>query len=199
MDPAPGAKPMPTLVDVVPNEQWQLLLEFADGEHRIFDASVARVEKGWAELAYPDKLKHLSFDARGVSWPGGRTLDAAYLHAKSRPIGPDALANQVLRLGYRNQAPTSVHPSHHVYGVYLYPFRGQPFEVGESIGGGHGDMGGSASYGLLELLAWPEWKHHFELSGCAWAAPLVQAMPAERELLRTLVRQVCLREGERGA
>lgn len=190
---------MPSLTNVVPNEQWQLVLEFANNEHRLFDASIARIEKGWAELAYPNKLKNLTFDERGVSWPGGRALNTQYLYSKSKPINLEGLANQVLRLGYKNQAPTSVHPSHHVYCVYLYPFRKQPFEVGESIGGGHCEMGGSSSYTLSELLAWPEWKRYFELSGCAWAIPLVEEASEQEVLLRTLVKQVCVREGAHGA
>lgn len=190
---------MPSLTNVVPNEQWQLVLEFSGKEHRLFDASTARVENGWTEFAYPNKLKNLTFNENGVSWPGGRALNSRYLHSKSTPINPESLARQVLRLSYKNQAPTLSHQSHHFYGVYLYPFREQPFEVDESVGGGHCEMGGSASYGLPELLAWPEWKRHFELSGCAWAIPLLEEASGERELLRTLVKQVCLREGAHGA
>lgn len=129
------------LTNVMPNEQWQLVLEFAGEEHRLFDSSVARLEKGWPELAYPNKLKNVTFSDRGISWPGGRTLDSHYLYSKSKPVSAEVLAKQVLRLGYKNQAPTSEHPTHHVYGVYLYPYRKQQFEVGESIGGGHGEMG----------------------------------------------------------
>lgn len=190
---------MHPITNVMPNEQWQLVLEFAGEEHRLFDSSVARLEKGWPELAYPNKLKNLKFSLHWVSWPGGRILDSGYLYSKSKPVSAEVLANQVLRLGYKNQASTSVHSSHHVYGVYLYPYRERPFEVGESIGGGHSEMGGSRSYSLAELLAWPEWKLNLELSGCAWAIPLVEEASTERELLRTLVKQVCLREGASGA
>lgn len=186
---------MPPLTSVIPNEQWQLMLEFGGNEHRIFDASIARVEKGWTELAYPNKLKNLTFNEQGTSWPGGRTLGSDYLYSKSKPIEPEALANHVLRLSYKNQAPDPVHPSHHVYGVYLFPFREKAFEVGESIGGGHGEMGGSTSYSLSELLAWPGWQQHFTLSDCAWAIPLVLGEPEQQELVRTLVKQVCVREG----
>ena len=189
---------MPSLVNVVPNEQWQLVLEFAGEGHRLFDAAIARTEKGWAEFAYPNKLKNLTFTSEQVIWPGGRTLDARYLYAKSKPIQSQALRNQLLRLGYKNQAPTTVHASHHVYGVYLFPFSSQPFSVGESIGGGHGELGGSASYSLSELLDWSEWKHHFELSGCAWAVALVEEARTESDLLRTLVKEVCSREGAHG-
>jgi hypothetical protein len=190
---------MHRLTSVIPNEQWQLLLEFSGEEHRLFDSSVARLEMGWAELAYPNKLKNLTFSDHSVSWPGGRTLDSGYLYSKSEPVSAELLASQVLRLGYKNQAPTSAHSSHHVYGVYLYPYRRQPFEVGESIGGGHGETGASRSFSLAELLAWSDWKLNFELSGCAWAISLVEQAFAERELLRSLVKQICFREGVGGA
>lgn len=186
---------MPTLLGVVPNEQWQLVLAFAGEGHRLFDASTARADKGWNEFAYPDRFKNLTFDEHEVRWPGGRVLDAAYLHARSRPIDPASLPHQVLRMGYQNQAPTPAHPSHHVYGVYLYPFRQRPFEVGESIGGGHGEMGGSASHDLQSLRAWPGWKQDFELAGCGWAIVPIEQACDEQVLLRELIRRICEREG----
>lgn len=187
------------LINVMPNEQWQLVLEFAGEEPRLFDSSVAIVEKGWSELAYPNKLKNLTFGDHYVSWPGGHILDSDFLYSKSKLASPTVLANQELRLGYKNQAPTTVHSSHHVYEVSLYPYRKQLFDVGESIGGGHCEMGGTSSYSLAELLAWPEWKITFELAGCAWAIPLVEEASSERELSRTLVKQVCFREASSGA
>ena len=184
---------MPSLTNVIPNETWQLALEFDGQEIRLFDASIARAEKDWPELAYPHKFKHLTFDAHQVSWPGGRVLDAGYLYEKSKPIEGGALQRQVLRLGYQNQAPTPQHASHHVYGVWLCPFRDRPFELGESIGGGHADTGGSAGFNLAGLRALPDWQHHFALSDCAWAVPLVEAATDERALLNTLVKEVCRR------
>lgn len=186
---------MPSLVNVIPNETYQLVLEFEGKEFRLFDASIARTEKGWPELAYPQKLKNLTFNERQVFWPGDRSLDADYLYVKSKPIEGRTLQNQVLRLSYRNQAPTAQHPSHHVYGVWLYPLRGQAFEVGESIGGGHAEMGGSSSLSLAELRAWRGWQHHFELSGCAWAVPLVDEAGDEQALLKMLIKEICRREG----
>ena len=71
---------MPALTNVIPNETWQLALEFEGQEIRLFDASIARAEKNWPELAYPHKLKNLTFDARQVCWPGDRVLDAERAH-----------------------------------------------------------------------------------------------------------------------
>lgn len=189
----------PKLLRVVPNEQWQLVLEFASQGFRLFDASIARVDKGWSEFAYPNKLKNLTFTEREVLWPLGRSLSARYLLSKSKPLTAAALENQVLRLGYKNQAPTPTHPTHHVYGIHLYPFRREPFEIGESIGGGHAEMGGSQSYDLSALLASTDWKTQFELSGCSWAIPLVQQSANESALLVTLITETCRREGAAGA
>ena len=186
---------MPTLTNVIPNETWQLALEFEGQEIRLFDASIARTEKDWPELAYPHKLKNLTFDARQVCWPGGRILDAAYLYEKSKPIEGWALQRQVLRLGYKNQAPTSRRVSHHVYGVWLCPFRERAFELGESIGGGHADTGGSSGFSLAGLRASQDWQHHFDLSDCAWAVPMVEVASEQATLLNALVREVCRRAG----
>ncbi|CAJ0809969.1 hypothetical protein [Ralstonia flaminis] len=186
---------MPALTNVIPNETWQLALEFEGQEIRLFDASIARAEKDWPEFAYPHKLKNLTFDAQQVSWPGGRVLDAAYLYEKSKPIEGWALQRQVLRLGYKNQAPTSQHSSHHVYGVWLCPFRERAFELGESIGGGHADTGGSSGFSLAELQGSRGWQHHFDLSDCAWAVPLVETASDQAMLLNVLIRAVCRRAG----
>lgn len=179
---------------VLPNEKWELVIEFEDG-HRLFKASIAREEFDWQELAYPNKLKNLVYTEQRVQWPGGRILVADYLYEKSVPLAPESLQFENLRLGYQNQAPTAKHTNHHVYCVYLYPFHEKPFAIGESIGGGHAEMGYSVNYTLAELLALPDWKKHFELSGGAWATPLVSEACDSGELLEHLVKEICQREG----
>lgn len=186
---------MAKLARVVPNERWQLVVEFVAEGFRIFDSAVARDELGWAELAFPDKFKNLTFTEDQVSWPGARTLGADYLLSKSRPIDAAALANQHLRLSYKNQAPTATHRSHHVFEVCLYPFGARRFELGESIGGGHAEMGGSNSYSLAELVNLGDWRRHFELAGCGWAVELVETTADERGLLDALIKEVCRRSG----
>jgi hypothetical protein len=179
---------------VLPNEKWELVIEFEDG-HRLFKASIAREEFDWQELAYPHKLKNLVYTEQQVGWPGNRILGAEYLYENSVPIALESLQFENLRLGYQNQAPTDKHPNHHVYCVYLYPFHEKPFAIGESIGGGHAEMGYSANYNLAELLALPDWEKHFELSGGAWAVPVVSNANERKDLLRVLVEMVCQREG----
>lgn len=186
----------PQLVRVVPNENWELVLEFGDSEFRLFKAAIAREEKRWPQLAYPDKFKNLTYTGDAVRWAAGEELDASYLYKNSQPLPREKLEQQVLRLSYKNQAPTPVHPTHHVYGVYLLPFRPKLFEVGESIAGGHAEMGGSRSLSLEELLRWPEWKEHFDLSGGAWAVPLIESCPAEQlQLADILILEICRRQG----
>lgn len=82
---------------------------------------------------------------------------------------------QWLRLGYKNQAPTLKHSTHHVYEVGLYPSNTEtPFILSESIGGGHAEMGGSAILSIAGLLDREGWKEHFTLSGCEWAISLIE-------------------------
>jgi hypothetical protein len=190
---------MPTLTRVVPTECGQLVVEFASGDVRIFDCSAAQLEHDrpgfdWSALTSPEKLKHLTFSADGVRWPGGKVLEADYLFARSRPLsGPESERRQ-LRVAFRNQAPTRDHPSHHVYFVYVVPYGARPFLIGESINGGHAEMGGSRSFTTADLLAWPGWREHFELSGCGWAVALVEADGiGERARIDAVVREVCRR------
>ncbi len=122
-------------------------------------------------------------------------MGADYLYEKSIPLPPEFLQFENLRLGYLNQAPTDKHPNHHVFCVYLYPFHEKPFAIGESIDGGHAEMGYSVNYTLAELHARPDWERHFELSGCAWAVPLVSNANEPEALLRLLVEMMCQREG----
>jgi hypothetical protein len=181
---------MHRIVNVVPNERWQLVIEFADEGHRLFEGEIARVELGWREFAFPNKLKNLTFTAQQVIWPGGRILDSSYLYANATPLEGDALRTQSLRLGYGER-------SDHVYGIYLFPFRERPFEPVEIIAGAWGgvETGDFNACTLTELVACPEWRRHFELSGCDWAIAMVESAPSERELVGQLVKQVCLRQG----
>lgn len=184
------------LIRAVPNEQSDMVLQFEGPEYRLFDTLILYREKNWHQLAYPQHLKNFTLTPDAVCWHQAGTVDAAFLYRRSAPLEQARLEQQVLRLGYKNQAPTSEHNSHHVYGVYLARFSEKPFRVGESIGGGMADRGYGRDYSMQELLLWPEWKHFFELSGCAWAIPLLESLAAEPErLLDLLVSEACRRNG----
>jgi hypothetical protein len=184
------------LTRVTPNEQFQVILEFADAEYRIFDMSVLCNEEGWSALAYPQNLKRFTFSEAEVSWSIGGTVSASYLYERSKPIGLAQLDHQVLRLSFKNQAPTDEDKHHHEYAVYLAPFSEKLFRVGESIGGGMADRGGARNLSIVELLDWPQWKQHFELAGCAWAIGKIEPLTSKpQELLSTLIDEACQRNG----
>ncbi len=186
----------PTIRRVVPDEQWRLAIEFAQGGFRRFEARQVYARGGFSALAYPNVFKTLTYDAAAVRWDGIGALDAAFLYGASVPMPDDQLRRHELRVGYRNQAPTAAHPTHHVYGVYLYPFDPDgPISLGESIGGGHAEMGGSRSFDLAGLRARVGWREHFALSGCDWAIAMVEEADDTDLLLDRLVHVICARGG----
>jgi len=180
----------------VPNERWQLILEFDDGQFRLFDTAILREEKGWDRLASPQHVKRYTVTPDAIGWPAAGTVDAQYLLRRSVPVTLAALEHEVLRLCYQNRAPTAQDQRHHVYEVAIACFSARPFRIGESIGGGHAERGGSSAFSLDEMLAWPAWREHFELAGCGWAIALVDTLAGEPErLLDALVLEACLRNG----
>ena len=185
-----------SLKRVIPNENFQVILEFSNAERRIFDMAILCREKGWNKLAYPQHIKNFHMSDDSVVWAEGGKIGANYLYEKSRPIAQASLENQDIRLGYKNQAPTSEDKFHHVYGVFLAPFSTKPFRTEESIGGGHAERGGGNSRSISELMAWPEWREHLMLSGCSWAVPLIESWAEQPEqLLNLLVSEACTRNG----
>jgi hypothetical protein len=65
---------------VVPNEKWQLILDLGPDGLRLFDASIARKEKGWSQLAYPNKFKNLTYTDDLVRWGQDEELSSTWLH-----------------------------------------------------------------------------------------------------------------------
>ncbi len=146
-------------------------------------------------LAYPQHMKRYRFNGENIDWEFGGSLKASYLYDKSEPVSGSELERHSIRICYKNQAPTTEDKNHHVYGVYLYPFTEKLFAIGESIGGGHADRGGSRSFSLGELLDWQDWKRHFELSGCSWAIEIIEKNEELEYLIGMLVREACKRNG----
>ena len=180
----------------VPNERWQMILEFDDGTFRLLDVGGVRRDTGWEKLAYPQHAKRFTLASDAISWPAGGTVDMAYLLRHSTPMERSALEYEELRLCYQNRAPTPAHARHHVYEVAIARFSSKPFRLAESIGGGHAEQGGSSTFSFAELLACPWWREHFELAGCGWAVPLVDMSGADPEaMLDRLVDEACRRNG----
>lgn len=180
----------------VPNERWHMILEFDDGSFRLLDVGSVRRDRGWEQLAYPQHAKRFALAPDAITWPAGGTVDIPYLLRHSAAVAPAALEHEFLRLCYKNQAPTPQDARHHVYEVEIGRFSSTPFRLGESIGGGHAERGGSSSFSLPELLACPDWREHFELAGCGWAVPVVDMLaPDPESLLDTLVDEACRTNG----
>jgi hypothetical protein len=179
-----------TLIRVVPNERWQLVLEFEDVGLRLFRADQLYVR--WPHFAYPNVLKHFRFTAEAIWWASGESLSAQELLDRSEAIERSELEFEYLSLGMNNQAPTAAHTSHHVFYVSLAPFSHQPFVLGESIGGGHMELGGSFSFSLAELRAHSGWQDHLRRAGCDWPLVLLEKFEGEQPVLvDALVRIVC--------
>ncbi|MFK7803942.1 MAG: hypothetical protein AB8G95_20075 [Anaerolineae bacterium] len=189
------SKPLPLINRAIPNELWEIILEFNSGEHRIFKASIAKNEIEGEFLSSPLKFKSFSFTPNHILWGNSYQLTATYLHEKSDPITPEKLARQYLGLGSKNRAPTNEHPTHHVYIVGMFPFNAKAsFSIGESIHGGHGDTGGSRSYSLAQLLNKEDWRADFERADCSWAVPIIEKSAAQDQqtefLLDTLAAEL---------
>ncbi|MGF6229594.1 hypothetical protein QFZ27_003549 [Inquilinus ginsengisoli] len=193
--PLARARRSPVLRRVVPDEQWRLAIEFAGESLRLFRVERVYRQGPFSALGRPAVLKALTYDARAVRWAGIGELDAAFLHRESHPMTEAEQNGHALLVGDRNRAPTPQHPTHNVYAVHLYPFTAQPFALGESIGGGFGEMGGSRFFDLAALPARPEWEAHFELAGCGWAIPFVRDENDTAAVVDRLVRAVCARGG----
>lgn len=178
--------PPPRLLWAVPNENWEVLLQFESQGHRKFKASVARNDKGMAFLAQPDLFKSFDWAPDGIDWGSRGRLDVRYLLKHSEPMSTASLSQEWLRLDYKNQAPTELHPNHHVYYVYLYPFCAEPITLGESIGGGHAEMGGARSFDREALLSFKGWQLHFRLAGCEWAIPIVEQHAEKSAMVHAL-------------
>jgi hypothetical protein len=184
------------IVRAIPNEKWQLILEFPGAEYRLFELSELIKGKGWKKLASPQYAKLFTASPDGVVWPDAGRVDAEDLYKMSVPVGSRILEYQTLRVSAKNQAPTSEDKYHHVFGVYLAPFSSKPFRIGESIGGGHAERGGWHDLTLSELLARPAWKKHFQLAGCMWAISIIESMESDPErLIESLVCESSERNG----
>ena len=96
-------------------------------------------------------MKRFTLKSEGICWDGIGNVDVEFLYGRSIPIDPENLGRQTLRLGYKNQAPTSEDKLHHIYGVYLARFGKQPFKLDQSIGGGMAERGGRRDFSLDEL------------------------------------------------
>lgn len=201
---------------VIPAEYTGLLIEFEEQGMRVFrprDYFEHQAEPGNVNfLGFPTKFRHLIWSADKVTWPqvsdreliwegeniwlNELTLSSDQLYQLSEPIPERDLKFISYPLGMRNQAPTAEDARHHVFFVMLSPFSSQPFCLGESIGGGHGERGGSNAYSLGELME-KDRMAHFEASGCEWAMTAIcqayEQHMSQAEVIQLLIDQNGLR------
>ncbi len=180
---------------ITPIDFFELVIQFTNLNYRLFTPEETNLYKQFPFLAYPNKLKSFVYNQDQITWFNKVSFDVKFLYSHSIAVSVGDLVNKTLRIGLKNQAPTNQHKSHHVYDVSIQPFNSQkPFILSESIGGGHGEMGGSHYFSLNELSQYPNWEKHFELAGCEWAISLIKEKTDNLgSLLDVLVLEVCKR------
>jgi len=67
-------------------ENYELLLEFENGEERIFDLKPYLLLGRFVELQDPEKFKNVKVSFDAVEWPGIGDLDPEFLYKESRKI-----------------------------------------------------------------------------------------------------------------
>ncbi|WP_220815109.1 hypothetical protein [Pseudomonas paralcaligenes] len=99
----------------------------------------------------------------------------------------------MLLVASRNVAPTAEHATHHLYALHLDRASATPFVFSESIGGGHGERGGSIALGLSDLERWAgDWREHVRLAGAPHLVAVVEAALAtgsQADLVERLLRE----------
>ena len=177
---------------VIPNESWQLIMEFDNNEFRLFTVALLYKIPDYSFLAFPNQLKGFTYDAHRITWKNGTVLDHHILYAYSKAVALEDLTTHWLCLGSKNQAPTAKHLTHHVYEVSLCPFNiDKPFMLSETIGWGYADKGGSVNLSIAGMLDRKNWMEHFLLAGCNWAPSIIERFKDEPILLiDRLVKEV---------
>lgn len=206
-----------TIKKVIPADRYGLLVEFESAGLRVFQPrhyfQQQEPEGQYDFLALPPKFRHLIWDAHQVHWPavtdreqiwGGHniwpfelTLSADQLYELSEPFPDAQLKFVAYPVSMKNRAPTDQDARHHVFFVSLKPFSSQPFVIGESIGGGHGERGGSFVCSLAELYVRKNWRQHFEYSGCGWVVDLIENAVAMGTVQADLIQQLIDASGKR--
>ena len=178
-----------TITRVVPLEQFKLIIEFDDGSLRQFPGGRVANTPLWF-LAFPTKLRACDVSPSGLQWQAvdqtlmwdGQnvwaqevSLDISTLLEWSVPVSVEELSQGLLTVAMTNQAPTEQDSRHHVYFVGIRPFCNDSWVVlGESIGGGMAERGGSVALAVENLDSFSDWRQHCALAGCDWIVPLLE-------------------------
>jgi hypothetical protein len=160
------------ILNVIPVDWYELIIVLENGQIRSFEPSKYNLYDEYKFLASPGKLRSFTIDDDKIEWTSGVTFNSYFLIQNSVELETDELKRKKLSIGRKNQAPTSEDQRHHIYDVAIRPYNSEmPIILSESIGGGHGDRGGSRNIKIEEIK---EYKDHFELSDCIWAYQLIK-------------------------
>ena len=186
---------IPNIKRVIPIDFYELIIQFEDSTYRIFSPEKNKLYDTYSFLAYPNKLKSFAYRAEEIKWRNGVCFDKTFIYQNSEAVDFGDLRTKSITAGFRNQAPTDQHSTHHEYRFSIQPFYPEkPFVLSESIGGGHAEMGGSIAYSPEELLSNTYWKEHAEKSGCAWIIDIIeQNQPDIEKTIDLLVGEICQR------
>ena len=76
----------PGVTSVEPLSGHRLLLEFDNGEKRVFDATPLLTFGRFETLSTPETFKQVRVAFDTVEWENGLDLDPEYLYGKSKPL-----------------------------------------------------------------------------------------------------------------
>ncbi len=183
------------IIRVTPIDFYELIIEFENSHYKCFSPEKTNLYKDFSFLAYPNKLKSYKYSSDKITWFNDVSFDSLFLYKNSFDVAKKDLSSKDLRIGFKNQAPTKEHPTHHEYHFSILPFHPEKqFVFSESIGGGHSEMGGSNYYSIDELLKLSDLENHLKLANCSWVIDLIQIHKNDPKLLiDNLVFEVCKR------
>jgi hypothetical protein len=186
---------MKDIISITPIDYYELIIEFENCEFKCFSPSKLKLYENHDFLAYPNKLRSFKYDQNQITWYTNIHFDKEYLYQNSQLLENEQLERKGLTISQKNQAPTEDHPTHHVYYFMIHPFgKDKQFVLGESIGGGHGEMGGCNSYNLKEIIENLELIYHITLSNCSWVYEIMMTNNMDtKTILKKIVLEVCNR------
>ena len=77
---------------VEPGEPYCLVLQFDNGERRVFDVAPLLLTGRFRELAVPDAFRKVRVAFDTIEWENGLDLDPEYLYERSTPLGNEQRA-----------------------------------------------------------------------------------------------------------
>ena len=82
--------PYPRAVAVRPLPDYELCVDFDNGERRVFDVKPYLRGEWFSELASTDVFNAVRVAGLSVAWPGGQDIAPDCLYANARPVSSAA-------------------------------------------------------------------------------------------------------------